>query len=404
MNATPQSNRLTVSIFGRCNAGKSALFNAITDTENAIVSGTPGTTTDPVSKSMELLPHGPIVLIDTAGLGDDSALGEARVKKTQSVLNRTDLALYAIDAQAPALADYRAFAQEFARRALPHLPLITKSDTVPAPALAALCSQVPDALPVSDRRPEELTRVKAEISLRLDALREDHPMLKDLLPAGAVVVMVVPVDSEAPRGRLILPQVQLIRECLDGGHRCHVTTERTLPQALRELGRVDLVVTDSQAFASVARAVPAEIPLTGFSILMARQKSDLSALLAGTRAVSALRDGDRVLIAETCTHNRSHEDIGRVKIPALLQKTTGKSLRLDFAAGRDYPERLEDYALIIHCGGCMISRAEMMNRLRTARAKRVPVTNYGLFLAHCHGILERSMSLLRAAGEAPPHA
>ncbi|MDR0671515.1 MAG: [FeFe] hydrogenase H-cluster maturation GTPase HydF [Oscillospiraceae bacterium] len=404
MNTTPQSNRLTVSIFGRCNAGKSALFNAITNTENAIVSDTPGTTTDPVSKSMELLPHGPIVLIDTAGLGDDSALGEARVKKTQSVLNRTDLALYAIDAQAPALDDYRVFAQEFTRRTLPHLPLITKSDAVPAPALAALRAQLPGALPVSDRRPEELTQVKAEISRRLDTLREDRPMLQDLLPADAVVVMVVPVDSEAPRGRLILPQVQLIRECLDGGHRCHVTTEKELPQALRELRRVDLVVTDSQAFALVARTVPAEIPLTGFSILMARQKSDLPVLLAGTQAVSDLRDGDRVLIAETCTHNHSHEDIGRVKIPALLQKVTGKSLRLDFAAGRDYPEHLEDYALVIHCGGCMISRVEMMNRIRIARNKQVPITNYGLFLAHCHGILERSTALLRAAGEVPSHA
>jgi [FeFe] hydrogenase H-cluster maturation GTPase HydF len=404
MNNTPQSNRLTVSIFGRCNAGKSALFNAITNTENAIVSDTPGTTTDPVSKSMELLPHGPIVLIDTAGLGDDSALGEVRVKKTQSILNRTDLALYAIDAQAPALDDYRVFAQEFTRRALPYLPLITKSDAVPADTLAALAAQVPDALPVSDRRPEELTRLKTEMSRRLDTLREDRPMLRDLLPAGAVVVMVVPVDSEAPRGRLILPQVQLIRECLDGGHRCHVTTEKELPQALRELSRVDLVVTDSQAFALVARTVPAEIPLTGFSILMARQKSDLSVLLAGTQAVSGLQDGDRVLIAETCTHNHSHEDIGRVKIPALLQKTTGKALLLDFAAGRDYPERLEDYALVIHCGGCMISRVEMMNRIRTARNKQVPITNYGLFLAHCHGILDRSTSLLRAAGEVPLHA
>ncbi|MDR1158528.1 MAG: [FeFe] hydrogenase H-cluster maturation GTPase HydF [Oscillospiraceae bacterium] len=403
MNTTPQSNRLTVSIFGRCNAGKSALFNAITNTENAIVSDMPGTTTDPVSKSMELLPHGPIVLIDTAGLGDDSALGAARIKKTQSILNRTDLALYAIDAQAPALDDYRDFAQEFARRALPCLPLITKSDAVPAAALATLSAQVPDALPVSDRRPEELIRVKAEMSRRLDTLREDRPMLRDLLPAGAVVVMVVPVDSEAPRGRLILPQVQLIRECLDGGHRCHVTTEKELPQALRELKRVDLVVTDSQAFALVARTVPAEIPLTGFSILMARQKSDLSVLLAGAQAVSDLQDGDRVLIAETCTHNHSHEDIGRVKIPALLQKTTGRALHLDFAAGRDYPERLEDYALVIHCGGCMISRVEMMNRIRTARDKQVPITNYGLFLAHCHGILERSTAPLRAAGEVPLH-
>ncbi|MDR3239912.1 MAG: [FeFe] hydrogenase H-cluster maturation GTPase HydF [Clostridiales bacterium] len=413
MNAATQSGRMTVAIFGACNAGKSSLFNAITDTDNAIVSDIPGTTTDPVVKVMELLPHGPITLIDTAGLGDGSPLGEARVQKTAAVLNRANLVLYAIDPQSPDWDEYRAFVQELKRRGAAYLTLITKADACPDTCPEELIADVfrkcppdihldecpdirPNVMAVSSFQPETLERLKAEMAKRLDALREEErDLLGGLLPAGAVMVCVIPVDSEAPVGRLILPEAQMIRACLDHRLRCHVTTELDLADALRDLRRVDLVVTDSQAFGFVSRIVPPEIPLTSFSILMARQKGDLKLLLAGVKSIPNLRDGDKVLVAETCTHNRSHEDIGRVKIPKLLLKITGKNLDIHFTSGREYPENLNEYALIIHCGGCMIARIEMINRLRAAREHGAAITNYGLFLAYCNDVLDRSLAILR---------
>ena len=395
MTTTPQSNRLTVAIFGRRNAGKSTLFNAVTGSDIAIVSDTPGTTTDPVVKSMELLPFGPIVLIDTAGLDDDGLLGKARVKKTESILNRTDLAIYVIDALDPALEDYEDFARTLSNRNLPCLPVITKGSNVPASEIEALMRHLPGSIPVCVNHPDEVDGLKSEMSRHLQLLKNrlGRDLIEGLLPAGAVVAMVVPLDSAAPAGRLILPQVQLLRACLDNGIRCHVSTEKDLPQAISELARLDLVVTDSQAFKIVASIVPEHIPLTSFSILLSRQKGNLPLLAEGIKAVSTLKAEDKVLIAETCTHGRTHEDIGRVKIPGLLTRLAGPNIQIDFMTGRDYPDDLRDYALIIHCGGCMISRTEMLNRLRTARTQGVPITNYGVFLAYAGGILERSLAL-----------
>ena len=363
---TPQNNRLHVGIFGETNAGKSSLFNALTEADNSIVSDIPGTTTDFVQKAMELTPFGPIVLIDTAGLGDETALGQKRMEKTYKLLDRIDFAIYVVDGS-----DMRAeFAAQLDKRQIPHM-VVAKTETV--------------------------TKVKQTLICHLSKIKKDlETLLGGLLPPGATVLMVTPIDSAAPKGRLILPQSQLIRDCLDNGFISCVVTEKELPQALQNLKKIDLAVTDSQVFGLVNQLLPPDIMLTSFSILMARQKGNIETLLDGLKAVSRLKDTDKILISEVCTHNRTHEDIGRVKIPAALGKITGRTLSFDFTTGHDFPEisELSQYALIIHCGACMITPREMKSRIATAQEADVPITNYGLFLAHASGILDRSIEIL----------
>ena len=393
MNQQPNATKPTVCLFGPCNAGKSSLFNALTGTNQAIVSAQPGTTTDPVIKSMELIPYGPIVLIDTAGLGDNGCgLGAKRMDKTWAMLERADVALYAADTGAPedTQADFIRFQQECAKRRTPCLFIRTKTDQRPDNQ-----AEISDVLSVSIYNPQSIDALKQRIGQALSELNtRQQGLLEGILAPGSVTLLIVPIDSEAPKGRLILPQVQLIRECLDNGIRCHVATVDTLPAALADLPHIDLAVTDSQAFREAADLIPAHIPLTSFSLLMARQKGDIAHFVETARTLKNLQPDDTILIAEACTHSHGHDDIGHVKIPAMLQKITGHSLQIDFAAGHDFPEPLNRYKLIIHCGGCMIGRKEMQNRIQAAQAAGVPTTNYGVVLAYANGILDRSVAPL----------
>ena len=373
MTNTPYSNRLHVGIFGETNVGKSYLFNALIGSDSAIVSDRPGTTTDPVQKPMELIPFGPIVLIDTAGLGDDSPLGRQRMEKTLKVLDRVDLALYVMKSPATEDPDSQAAYKDFT---------------------AYLNDK--NILHISVTRDDDIETLKKAMVQHLSSIKtEDDTMLWGLLPPGATVLMVAPIDSAAPKGRLILPQAQLIRDCLDNNFAAHVVTEKGIKTALANLKRIDLVVTDSQVFGLVAENIPQDVKLTSFSILMARRKGGIEILLDGLNAIKYLKDGDKILISEVCTHNRTHEDIGQVQIPAALRRITGRKLDFEFAAGSDFPEDLTKYALIIHCGGCMTTRRDMKNRIGRAKKFNIPITNYGLFLAYASGILERSIEVLK---------
>lgn len=354
-------NRLHVGIFGETNSGKSTLFNALTGTDIAIVSQIAGTTTDSVQKTMELVPFGPIMLIDTAGFGDDTELGKQRLKKTMQVLNRVDFALYM-------LSESDTFYEEFKKKEIPHILVSVNADI--------------------ETLKKDLANRLADIKKRADSL------LAGLLPQGATVLMVAPIDSAAPSGRLILPQAQLIRDCLDNGFMVSVVTEKEIETALASLKKIDLVVTDSQVFGFVDKIVPKDIMLTSFSILMARQKGNVDILIDGLRGIKNLKDNDKILVSEVCTHNRTHEDIGQVKIPAALSKITGCNLNFEFTAGRDFPEDLSQYSLVIHCGACMVTQKEMENRIINAKQANIPITNYGLFLAHASGILARSIKIL----------
>ena len=384
MEKTPTSLRKQVVILGRTNAGKSTLMNALLGQARAIVSPEPGTTTDPVQAPMELIPFGPIVLIDTAGLGDDTALGAQREARTGAAARRADAVLYVADGTAD-LTDYNVFSKS----APPHLLAITKCDLLSDTTVAALRAAWPEAalLPLEG----ELDALHQRLAACLSAQQpEDDTLVGGLLPEGSHVLLVTPIDSAAPKGRLILPQVQTLRDCLDHGLFCTVCRETELKSALARAGKIDLVVTDSQVFGLVASLLPPDMPLTSFSMLLARQKGNFAQLLRGAHALSSLKDGDRVLMLEGCTHNSTHEDIGRVKIPALLQKKLGLTLRFDHTAGYDFPEDLSPYALAIQCGGCMLARRELTWRLARMADSGLPVSNYGIVLAWGSGILDRA--------------
>ena len=388
MENTPLAFRTYVTIFGNTNAGKSALFNKLIGQDMAIVSPVSGTTTDPVTKAIELLPYGPVALTDTAGLGDFSAIGAERMKKTKKLLDRTDYALYAADSTNFDEAAYLAARKEFDGLHIPHLLIFTKSDL---PSQTAL---YPDAPRVSAEDPASVARLKTKLIEALDKLKpQEETMVGNLLPAGSTVLLIIPIDSEAPKGRLILPQVQLLRDCLDHGIKCIVCRDTELEDTLREYPRIDLAVTDSQVFSFADRIVPPEIKLTSFSMLMANMKCGLQEFIQGTEAIDCLKDGSRVLMAEACTHNASHEDIGRVKIPNLLKKRTGKDLHFDFYAYHDFPADLEKYDLVVHCGGCMINARSMQNRVEFCQKAGVPITNYGVVLAYASGILDRAKQI-----------
>ncbi len=386
MEKTPLAFRTHVTIFGNTNAGKSSLFNRLLDQDMAIVSASAGTTTDPVTKAMELLPYGPVALTDTAGLGDTSQIGVQRIKKTEKALEKTDFAIYAADCADFDEDGYAEMKERFTKKKIGHLLVFTKSDL----GYGSLKERYPDAVFVSVNDEESIENLKKVLQERLSKLApEENTMIGGLLPSGSNVVLVVPIDSEAPKGRLILPQVQLLRDCLDHGMKCIVTRDTELEETLREQKKVDLVVTDSQAFKFVSQTVPEEIPLTSFSMLMARMKGDLKKLIEGADAIEGLKDGSKILMAEACTHNSSHEDIGRVKIPRLLRARTGKELTFDYCVHQDFPENIGKYDLVVHCGGCMINSRSMNNRIEFCRENGVPITNYGVVLAYLNGILDR---------------
>ena len=393
MNATPSGERVHIGFFGRRNAGKSSVVNAFTGQELSVVSEVKGTTTDPVLKSMELLPLGPVVIMDTPGFDDEGALGELRVKKTKQVLNRADCAVLVVDATVGLTPVDRELLSLFREKNLPYLIAYNKSDLAAAPGEL----EEPGLL-VSAKTGENIHELKERVARLVDREGPQPHLVADLLAPGDLVVLVVPIDSAAPKGRLILPQQQTIRDILEARAVSVVTGVEELPQTLQSLGKAPrLVITDSQAFGAVNKLVPRQIPLTSFSILMARYKGTLDQSAAGAAQLDRLQDGDKVLLSEGCTHHRQCEDIGTVKIPRWLKEYTGKDLVLEHSSGRDFPEDLSPYRLIIHCGGCMLGEREMAYRQKTAQDAGVPFTNYGMAIAQMHGILQRSLEPLAAA-------
>lgn len=393
--AAPRGIHLHIGIFGRRNAGKSSLFNALTRQQVAIVSPVAGTTTDPVEKPMEMLPLGPVMFIDTAGVDDVSALGAERIAKTRAVLSRTDLGI--IVAAAGDWGDYEEhLLLELKKLGTPALAVFNKSDlAAPDPALLArLAATATAALAVSALTGTGIEALRsALVAAAPDSWLNAPPMLSDLVPPGEGAVLVIPIDKEAPKGRIILPQVQAIRDLLDGGSWCAVARESELSAVLANFKKPPaLVVTDSQAFAAVVKITPPAVPLTSFSILMARSKGDLAELVRGARALDTLRPGDRVVIAEACTHHPIGEDIGRVKLPRWLAQHAGGELDITVVAGRDFPASLDGVKIVINCGACMWNRREMLTRLLHCRETNVPVTNYGLAIAHTLGIMDRALS------------
>lgn len=385
----------TISIYGKRNSGKSSLLNAITEQEISIVSSTKGTTTDPVKKSMELNPVGPVVFIDTAGIDDEGELGNLRIKKSLDTARRTNIAIYVMDVMDVDRNALSSMKLLFKKYNIPYILVINKIDMINKDYMNKLRLEYPEAIFVSSTRMTNIDKLKKELIKRIQDVEADPPIVGDLVPYNGKVVLVVPIDNESPKGRLILPQVQVIRDCIDNGIKCYVLRDTELESGLGDLEDIDLVITDSQIFKKVDRIVPKCIKLTSFSILFARYKGDLKKLVDGVNAVDDLEAGDNVLIAENCTHNTTHEDIGRVKIPTLLQQKAGKKLNFHFKTGYDFSDSLEEYNLVIHCGGCMVNRKEMENRIILCDEKKVPITNYGVLLAYINGILDRTLEIFK---------
>ncbi|MDR1564330.1 MAG: [FeFe] hydrogenase H-cluster maturation GTPase HydF [Oscillospiraceae bacterium] len=395
MTQTPLANREHIAIFGNTNAGKSSLFNMILNQDAAIVSEKHGTTTDPVIRAMELIPFGPIALIDTAGINDKTVLGDVRTKKTQQILSRTDFALYLAPCNAFDNSDYAEFLKGLEDFQIEHILIFTKTDLVSAQELEALKSAWPKAVFTSINDLESILSLKERLSTELAKGQKEESILGDLLPEGSTVLMVVPCDSEAPKGRLILPQVQLIRDCLDNGFKVAVSRELELAEMLQNLKQVDLVVTDSQAFKLVSEIVPTDIKLCSFSILFGRHKGDIGEYIKGAAAIGRLKPDAKIAITEGCTHNHTHEDIGQVKIPNWLRSKAGEALSFDFYAGHDFPEHPEEYDLVVQCGGCMQNRRAILHRINLCKKVGVPITNYGILIAEINGILQRSTELFK---------
>lgn len=393
---TLKSMRLHIGIFGKTNAGKSAFLNRITNQDVSIVSDIAGTTTDVVEKSMELLPVGPVNFLDTAGINDDTELGRERVEKTKKIINRTDIAVIICDYNG--IDDYeKELINEFSRLNIPYLIIINKTDLheITEYKLKEIQNFTNNIIITSALKDKDIVyKFKEKL---VNILPEDFvnspKIAGDLIPPNSTVILVIPIDKEAPKGRIILPQVQTLRDLLDSNCLSYVVKESELKQALDNLKEPPaLVITDSQAFKNVSEIVPENIPLTSFSILFARLKGDLKAFTDGAGAIENLQDGDKVLILESCTHHAIEDDIGRVKIPNLLRKKTGKNLIIENYAGHDFPE-IKDYKLIVHCGACMTNRREILSRILKAGEAGIPVTNYGITISYCLGILPRAIKI-----------
>ncbi|OKP91459.1 [FeFe] hydrogenase H-cluster maturation GTPase HydF [Paenibacillus sp. P32E] len=403
VNDTPRPNRLHIALFGRSNAGKSSLINAITKQDAAVVSPVKGTTTDPVYKAMELLPLGPVVFIDTAGLDEAGELGELRKQKTLEVLNKSDMALIVVDAGCGVNPYDRQIAETVRSKGIPAMGILNKIDwladqeTSHAGGLTALVDQAEQELgckviPVSALEQQGISGLMKALIAAVPDTEDKFRIIGDLVSPGDLVVLVVPIDKAAPKGRLILPQQQTIRDLLESDAIAVVTKEFELKETLESLGKKPrLVVTDSQVFLKAAADTPKDIPLTSFSILFARHKGNLEEMVRGARAIDRLQHGDRVLIAEACTHHGQADDIGKVKIPRWIRQATGKQLQFEYASGMKFPDNLDDYSLIVHCGGCMLNRRQMLWRVEQAIRAGVPIVNYGVAIAYVQGILERAI-------------
>ena len=394
MNDTPRSDRFTIGIFGVTNAGKSSLINALTGQDLALTSPVAGTTTDPVKKSMELLPIGPVLLIDTAGLGDTGELGGARMEKTYEEMRRCDLAVIVIPVQTGIGNEERKLAERLKKAGIPAVAAVNFCDDgIPSENVRSSFAEL--GLPVtyvSAMTGRGIEELKKSITDNAKFDGPDLGLIKGLVGPGETAVLVIPIDKAAPKGRLILPQQQTIRDLLDHRAMAVIAQPETLETALDNMKTPPkVVITDSQVFAEVAAKVPAEIPMTSFSILFARQKGDLRTLREGAAVIRKLEAGDRVLILEGCTHHRQEDDIGTVKIPRLIRKAAGQDIQFEWYRGNSLPDNFEEYSLIVHCGACMLNRREMQYRLRMAAEQDVPITNYGMAIAEVLGILPRAM-------------
>ena len=393
MYKTPASNRLHIGIFGKRNTGKSSLINAITAQDTAIVSAVAGTTTDPVYKAMEILPIGPCMLIDTAGIDDAGLLGDERVKRTLAVLRKTDVGLIVVSCDTQIDNFEEELVSTFKTKKLPFLFIINKCDLSSSLAQRYLeANELPYIL-LSAKTNQGIDELKQKIMDMAPLNWSPIPLVGDIIRPKDVVVLVCPIDSAMPQGRLILPQVQVMRDCLDNNAVALVTKETELLDSLKALKeRPRLVITDSQVFESVRDMLPSDIPLTSFSTVFARHKGDLNVYIKGVYALDSLKDGDEILVAEACTHHVQPEDIGRTKIPTWLLNYTKKDLHYEVTAGGDFPRDLSRYKLIISCGGCMVNRREIIHRIEKAKAANVAITNYGILMAYISGILERVVS------------
>lgn len=395
MQGTPKANRLHIGIFGKRNAGKSSLINRLTQQDISIVSPTAGTTTDPVEKTMEFLPLGPVVFIDTAGIDDIGNLGSQRIEKTKKIYDRTDIAIIICDNNGWDKYETELF-NEFKTRKIPTIAVINKNDveTISDQDLENIKQCVPNAIKTSLKTDKGIVeKIKEQlINICPDDFITPPSLLGDIVKPKDTVILVVPIDKEAPKGRLILPQVQVLRDLLDNRCKAFVTQDTELKQTLEELNRPPrLVITDSQAFASVSKDVPEDIELTSFSIIFARIKGDLKEFYQGAKQIDKLQDNDKVLICESCTHHQIEDDIARVKIPKLLTKKTGKNLEFVYHSGHDFPQDLEQYSLLIHCGACMTNRKEVLSRIMKCQKANLPISNYGIVISYCLGILERAL-------------
>ena len=389
LNSTPTAERIHIGIFGRRNSGKSSLVNAITGQNLAIVSDYAGTTTDPVYKNMELLPLGPVVIIDTAGLDDEGELGKMRIEKTYGVLNKTDIAIVCTDINNGIGEPEKELINEIEKKKIPFVVVRNKLDLA-----EPVKAEFKNDICVSAKTGENIEDLKN--LLGTFAKKEpDKRLVGDLIKEGDLVVLVIPIDESAPKGRLILPQQQTIRDILESGANALCVRDTELADTLSKIGKPDLVITDSQVFKKVAGIVPEDVPMTSFSILFSRYKGELWQMAEAASAIDGLSDGDKVLIAEGCTHHRQCEDIGTVKIPRWILEKTGKEIEFDFVSGGDFPKNFDKYKLVVHCGGCTLPETEVKSRIVSAVNAGVPVTNYGILIAYLNGILEKSILPLR---------
>lgn len=387
LNDMVSAERVHIGFFGMRNAGKSSLVNAVTGQELAVVSDVKGTTTDPVKKAMELLPLGPVVIIDTPGIDDEGELGELRIKKAKQALAQTDIAVLVVDSQIGLCEKDKALIEEFKARKTPYIIAYNKSDLGKKEADE-------NTISVSAKHKTNINELKERIASLAKGAKSEKRIVADLIQSGDTVVLVIPIDESAPKGRLILPQQQTIRDILDSGCTAICCRDTELVQTLDSLAKKPkLVITDSQAFGRVSKDVPEDIPLTSFSILFARYKGDLAELVKGAAMLSQIKDGDKILIAEGCTHHRQCNDIGTVKMPGWIEKFSNAKPSFSFTSGTEFPENPEEFRLIVHCGGCMLNEKEMQSRISKATQAGVPVVNYGIAIAHMNGILRRSIAL-----------